>query len=108
MPQTVFSILGEEFRFECAANEERRLRDLAAALDERLQVGEGAALARLVAVALSLLDEAQASGAALARARGEIERLSDELTAQHRMARLTPGTLEERGRLAALSRWRAP
>src|SRR5262245_14969057 len=81
MPQTVVTILGEDFRFECRENEQRRLSDLARALDQRLQAfgEEGAGLRRLALVALSLMDEAQAVGAALARAHAEIERLSDAI-----------------------------
>ena len=39
---------------------------------------------------------------------GEIERLSDVLAEQRLKVSLAPGTLEERGRVAALTRWRAP
>ena len=111
MAQAVLHVLGEDYRLTCDARDRRRLEDLAKALQARLDCINGddtAAMRQLIMVSLSLLDEAQASGAALARARGEIERLSDVLAEQRLKVSLAPGTLEERGRVAALTRWRAP
>ena len=77
--QAILRILNEEFCLECSPAEQRRLEDLAAALDTRLSgfSGDADGLRRLVLTALTLMDEAQATGAALVRARGEIERLND-------------------------------
>ena len=110
MGEAVLRVLGQDYRLECRAEEQRRLEDLAAALEARLSglTGDEAAMRRLIMVALSLLDEAQASGAALARARGEIDRLSDILVEHRQKVEAAPGTLEERGRVLALSRWRTP
>ncbi len=79
--QTVLTILGRDYVLDCSEPEERRLQDLAHALDMRLQNFGGEADTRrsLVLIALALLDEAQATNAALARARCEIERLTDLL-----------------------------
>ena len=72
------SILGEDFRLQCGAGEQRRIEDLAKALEARVAAeGETSALRKLILTALALMDEAQTTGAALARARGEIERLND-------------------------------
>lgn len=75
----VLTILDEEIVLESAPEEERRLRDLAAALEARVRAlgAEKATSQSLLIVALSLLDEVQAARAALARAHGEIERLND-------------------------------
>lgn len=75
----VLTILGEEIALESAPEEERRLRDLGAALEARLRAlgAEKAGAEHLLIIALSLLDEVQAARAALARAHGEIERLND-------------------------------
>ena len=110
MPAAHLRVAGQDFRLECAEAERRRIEDLAAALETRLAGlgGETGAMRQLVCVALSLLDEAQASAAALVRARGEIERLSDILAEQRLHARLTPEFLEARGKVNALARWRAP
>jgi len=101
--QTVLHILNEEFRLECAPNEQRRLEDLAAALEARLAgfFGDAEGFRRLVLTALSLLDEAQATNAALARARCEIERLND-LVAEAGVAAAEPVALDDRGRVNAL------
>ena len=98
--QILVHILGQEIAVECAPREQMRLQDLAAALDARLVgfTGDAAGMKRLALAALSLLDEAQAAGAALARARSEIERLND-LVAE---ARLDAPPADERGRLSAL------
>lgn len=68
-----------EIAIDCAPHEQRRVADLAALLESRLAAyaGEPDMLRRLVLTALALMDEAQASGAALARARAEIDRLND-------------------------------
>jgi cell division protein ZapA (FtsZ GTPase activity inhibitor) len=75
------SILSQDIEIECAPEEQRRLIDLAAALEARLAriPADADHVRRLVLTALSLLDETQAAGAALARAHEEIERLSDQL-----------------------------
>jgi cell division protein ZapA (FtsZ GTPase activity inhibitor) len=77
--QAVLTILGRDYAIECVEQEERRLQDLARLLDARLAGFGGDADTRrsLVLIALALLDEAQTTGAALARARCEIERLTD-------------------------------
>ena len=71
-------ILGEDFRLHCGAGEQRRIEDLAKALEARVTAeGETSDLRKLILTALALMDEAQTTGAALVRARGEIERLND-------------------------------
>ncbi|HWA00463.1 MAG TPA: cell division protein ZapA [Caulobacterales bacterium] len=81
MAHAVLRVLGQELSVECAPDQVKRLEDLAAALEARLERfphrrdGE-----RLILAALALLDEAQAAGAALVRARNEIDRLADLLT----------------------------
>ena len=71
-------ILGEDFRLQCSASERRRIEDLARALEARVTAeGETSDLRKLILAALALMDEAQTTGAALVRARGEIERLND-------------------------------
>lgn len=72
-------VLGEDFRVECSAGDQRRLEDLAKALEARIAEmdGETTDVRRLILTALALMDEAQSTGAALVRARGEIERLND-------------------------------
>ena len=71
-------ILGEDFRLHCSAGEQRRIEDLAKALEARVAAeGETSDLRKLILTALALMDEAQTTGAALVRARGEIERLND-------------------------------
>ena len=69
----------EEFRVECSAGDQRRLEDLAKALEARAAglTGETSDIRKLILTALALMDEAQSTGAALVRARGEIERLND-------------------------------
>ncbi len=75
----VLTILDEEIVLESTPEEERRLRDLAAALEARAKAlgAENATSQSLSIIALSLMDEVQAARAALARAHGEIERLND-------------------------------
>jgi hypothetical protein len=100
--QAVLKVLDREIVLDCAEEDRRRLEDLAAALDARLQQTSGDPVFRLAVVALKLLDEAQATGAALARARCEIERLSDMVVE----ARLEAGGIDadagERGRVGLL------
>ena len=111
MAEALLHVAGRDFRLECAAAEQRRLEDLAAALEQRLQgsCGDEAAMRQLVFVSLSLLDEAQASGAALARAWTEIERLTDLVLEARQRADRAPGTLgAPRGIVTALRDWRAP
>lgn len=75
--QTVLKVLGQEIVVDCDPSQQRRLQDLASALDARLAATSGDPVRRLALTAIALLDEAQATGAALARARCVIERLSD-------------------------------
>lgn len=105
--QAVLNILNERFALECAPHEQRRLEDLAAALEARLAgfSGDADAMRRLVLTALALMDEAQATGAALARARGEIERLTDMLVEARLEAQAPAEDSGDRGRVDAL---RAP
>ncbi len=79
MAEVVVRIQGQDIAIPCAPHEQRRIADLAALLESRLSVfsGEPESLRRLVLTALSLLDETQAAGAALARARAEIDRLNE-------------------------------
>ncbi len=87
----VLILLDVEIALECAPEQERRLRDLAAALEARLRAlgAEKAGAEHLLILALSLMDEVQASRAALARAHGEIERLND-MVVEARLAGLGP------------------
>ena len=101
--QAVLKILDRELVIECSAADGRRLEDLARALNERLAgfSGDADAQQRLALTALSLLDEVQVIGAALVRARCEVERLADmlaETTCE------TPIVIanDERGRVIAL------
>lgn len=71
-------ILGEDFHIQCNAGEQRRIEDLARALEARVAgEAESGDVRKLILAALALIDEAQTTGAALVRARGEIERLND-------------------------------
>lgn len=72
-------ILNQNFEVDCAPQEQRRLEDLAKALDSRLAgfTGDADGMRRLVLTSVALLDEVQATTAALVRAHGEIERLND-------------------------------
>ena len=110
MAEARLQVAGQDYRLACDVREQRRLEDLAEALQQRLAgfQGDADAMRRLVLVSLALLDEVQASGAALARARGEIERLTDLLVDARLKVDRAPASLEERGRVAALSRWRKP
>jgi cell division protein ZapA (FtsZ GTPase activity inhibitor) len=79
MAKVVVRVADQEVAVDCAPHEQRRVADLASLLESRLAVyaGEPETLRRLVLMALALMDEAQTAGAALARARGEIDRLND-------------------------------
>jgi cell division protein ZapA (FtsZ GTPase activity inhibitor) len=96
-------ILDREFTIDCEERDARRLEDLAAALNERVAAGDGDETRRLVMTALALMDEAQTTCAALARARCEIERLTDMVVEAKLEAAGGAGT-DERGRVGALRR----
>ncbi len=102
--QAILRVLNEEIRLECAPHDQRRLEDLAAALNARLSgfFGDADGKRRLALTALSLLDEAQAAGAALARARSEIERLNDIIGEARLEAPASP-PIDQRGRVGALA-----
>ncbi|MBX3429907.1 MAG: cell division protein ZapA [Hyphomonadaceae bacterium] len=104
--QSTVKILGEDYAIDCAECDTRRLEDLAKVLEARLQgfSGDAGAMRRLVLVALGLIDEAQATSAALARARMEIERLTDMLVEAQLQAEPPPEPTDapERGRVSAL------
>lgn len=102
MPAILLHILDQEIPLNCAASEQRRLEDLAAALNARLEgfSGDADAMRRLAITALALLDETQAKAAALVRARGEIERLTDMVVEARRTS--APEATEERGRVISL------
>jgi cell division protein ZapA (FtsZ GTPase activity inhibitor) len=100
------TILGHEIELACQPQEERRLEDLSHALNARLSgfSGEPDAIRRLALTALALMDETQAANAAFARARAEIERLTDMVVeAKLEAERGAPDT-PERGRVGALRR----
>lgn len=102
--QATLTVLGQEILLECAPCDERRLHDLAAALEVRLGgfTGDTDGVRRLVLTSLALMDEAQATSAALARARQEIERLTD-MVVEAKLANAGQASLEdERGRIGAL------
>jgi len=97
-------ILGESYAIDCASNDERRLEDLAKALDARLAgfVGDVDGKRRLVLAALALMDEAQATSAALARAYNEVERLTDMVVEARLEAANAPEADDDRGCADAL------
>jgi cell division protein ZapA (FtsZ GTPase activity inhibitor) len=101
--QAVLTILGREFVIDCAERDQRRLEDLARDLNARLAgfSEDTDALSRAVLTALSLMDEVQVIGAALVRARGEIERLSDMVVEAKLEAPQAPVN-DDRGRVEAL------
>lgn len=101
--QAVLNVANQEFTIECADCDQRRLEDLAQALDARLArfSGDEDAMRRLVLTALSLLDQAQATSAALALAREEIERLTD-MVVEARMDAQNVAVNDERGRVGVL------
>jgi cell division protein ZapA len=102
--QAVLNVLDSAVTLDCDEGERRRLEDLARALEARLQgfANEPDAQRRLILTALALLDEAQTTSAALARARCEIERLTD-LVIDARMEAQSPDT-SVRGGVGALRR----
>jgi cell division protein ZapA (FtsZ GTPase activity inhibitor) len=102
--QATLNVLGQTIVLECAPCDEKRLQDLAAALETRLGgfCGDADGLRRLVLTSLALMDEAQATSAALARARQEIDRLTD-MVVEAKLANAGEASLEdERGRVGAL------
>ena len=102
--QATINVLNRAFTNECADCDQRRLEDLAQALDKRLASfsGDEDAVRQLVLAALSLMDEAQATSAALVRARCEIERLTDMLVeAKLEAVNIQPDS-SDRGRVGAL------
>ncbi len=102
--QATLNILGHEITLECSEAESRRLEDLARALNERLATGtEQDAAQRLAFTALALMDETQAVHAALARARCEIERLTDMVVEAQLDAGGAPDSAD-RGRVGSLRR----
>ena len=102
--QATLTVLDRDLDLECAEHERKRLEDLARALNERLSgfSGEADAMRRLVLTALALMDEAQTTCAALARARTEIERLTDMVVEARLEAAGQPPDTSERGRVASL------
>lgn len=108
--QTIVKILGRDIAVDCAECDVRRLEDLSRALESRLG-GFGVDeddVRKLVLTALSLMDEVQATSAALVRARCEIERLTDMVVEAKLQAQLGAVNLEaqplsdDRGRVGAL------
>ena len=103
--QAVLNVLNHAVSLECADEDRRRLEDLARALEARIKgfANEPDAQRRLVLTALALLDEAQTTSAALARARCEIERLTDMLIDARLEAQASPDT-SVRGGVGSLRR----
>jgi len=104
MPAILLQVFGQDIALNCAASEQKRLEDLAAALNARLAgfAGDPDAMRALVLTSLALLDETQATAAALARARGELDRLTDMIVdARAEPAKPEPAD-EQRGRTPAL------
>lgn len=104
--QTTLKILGQDFTVECAEQEERRLQDLAQALDARLKgfSGSESETRRLVLSALALMDEVQTTRAALVRAHGEIERLTDMVVEARLQGEADAADTDERGGVSSLRR----
>lgn len=99
----IVHILGEDFRLECSPGDQRRVEDLARALEARLEASsEQAELRKLILTALALMDEAQTTGAALMRARGEIERLNDMVAEARLDAAEGVSSPQDHGRVKAL------
>src|SRR5437868_7668818 len=100
----IVRVLGEEFRVECSAGDQRRLEDLAKALEARIAGldGETTDVRKLILTALSLMDESQSTGAALVRARGEIERLNDMVAEANMDAAEGVSLPQDQGRVKAL------
>jgi cell division protein ZapA (FtsZ GTPase activity inhibitor) len=103
MPAIQLNIQNEAVRLECAAHEQRRLEDLARALNARLGgfTGDADAMRRLALTALALLDETETKNAALDRARREIERLTD-MVVEARLAAPPAHVDDERGQVISL------
>ena len=101
--QAVLNVANQQFTIECADCDQRRLEDLAKALDARLArfSGDDDAMRRVVLTALSLLDQTQATSAALALAREEIERLTD-MVVEARLDAQNVAVNDERGRVGVL------
>jgi len=99
------TVLGQPVDIACQTFEEKRLEDLARALELRVASvkGDAETTRRLILTALALMDEAQASSAALVRARGEIERLTDMLI-DARLEGCAEPDSADRGRVGALRR----
>ena len=99
------TVLGQPVEIACQPHEKRRLEDLARALEARVAgvKGDAETMRRLVLTALALMDEAQASSAALVRARGEIERLTDMLI-EARLEGCAEPDSADRGRVGSLRR----
>lgn len=99
-------LLGAEIPLRCSPQERRRLEDLARALEQRLAgfQGDPQGMQRLALTALALMDEAQAAGAALARARSEIDRLTDLIVEAKLEAPAAPALDPSAGSVAALRR----
>jgi cell division protein ZapA (FtsZ GTPase activity inhibitor) len=100
--QATLRILNEEIRLHCDASEQRRLEDLAAALNARLAGFSGDGVRQLALAALALMDEAQATNAALVRACAEIERLTDLIAEAGIKAEPSPGVRSGQGRVKTL------
>jgi cell division protein ZapA len=103
MPALLLRILNQDIPLTCAPSEQRRLEDLAAALNMRLALysGDASAMRSLALTALALMDESQAKSAALERARAEIERLTD-MVVEARLSAPAAALDDERGRVASL------
>jgi len=103
--QTIVKIQGREFAIDCAECDVRRLEDLACALEQRLGgfSADEDEVRKLVLTALSLMDEVQATSAALVRARCEIERLTDMVVEAKLEAQASAAPAgDDRGRVGAL------
>jgi cell division protein ZapA len=102
------TILNRQFTIDCTEAEERRIEDLARALDARLQnCSEPDQLRRVVFTALALMDEVQTTHAALARSHCEIERLTDmvvEAKIEAETAQTKTPDTPDRGRVSSLRR----
>jgi len=101
---TKITVLGEEITLACAPEQQRRLEDLAKTLEARLSVfsGDTDGKRRLVLTAMALIDEVQATNAALARARCEVERLTDMVVEAKLEAAGAMPDSAELGRVTAL------
>lgn len=102
------TVLNRPFTIDCTAAEERRIEDLAKALDARLKAcSEPDQLRKVVFTALALMDEVQTTHAALARSHCEIERLTDmvvEAKIEAEAAQAAAPDTGDRGRVSSLRR----